>query len=365
MGAGDFLKNAWGATGQAVKSGMHVAGTALQTAKDVTVAAQVQGHAILTGIKTVAVLAQVPTYLAAQLAALVFAKVSQRFSNDPIGTAISPCPLANQKRLANSLAHDQKLLAKAAQKGLQNNPAVIALQKAATAKAQALMSADVYNEAGTARIPGFSRLTNDQIDRLMGPGASAAFKSSAPNFNAALYVSQHAPPQFTLAFRGTDPSQQSDLATDLNNALGLQTGAYFNAIGLANSVNRAVARVPGATMEVTGHSLGGGLAQAASAATGAPGNIFNSAGYDPGTFPQTGGTNTAQDLTNYHVAGEPLTTFQNSVAGVPAASAQQVSIPGPPGAGLLGLHGMDSVQGGMVNTGSGAQSAVSQLVKGP
>jgi hypothetical protein len=362
MSAGDYLKGAWDATESAVQSGMDAASAAIGHVEDAAVAT---GQAILTGVKAAVVLSQAPTYVAAQVAALIYTKVSQAFSSEPVSGAVASCSLSNQQRLANSLAGDENLLAKAAQRGLQNNPNVVALQKAATAKAQALMSDDVYNDTGAIQIPGYQRMTNAQIDQLMGPGASSAFISSSPNFHAALYASQSSPPQYTLAFRGTDPSQMNDVATDLNNALGLQTGAYSNAIRLANSVDRAVARVPGATMEVTGHSLGGGLAQAASAETGAQGNIFNAAGYDPDTFPQTSGADTEQDLTNYHVAGEPLTTLQNSVVGVPAASAQQVSIPGPANASLLGLHSMDSVESGMTSTASGPESAVRQLVSGP
>ncbi|MDR3752324.1 MAG: hypothetical protein P4K93_03135 [Terracidiphilus sp.] len=365
MGAGNFLKNAWDATAGTVQSGLKAASVAMETAEDVAVAAIVQGQAILTGARTVSVLAQVPTYAMAQVAALVFAKVPQLFSADTIESIISPCPLNNQQRLANSLLYDQNLLAKAAANGLQNNPSVAALQKAAIAKAQALMSDDVYKDAATVQIPGYQRLTNDQIDKLMGRGASAAFDSASPNFHAALYESTIHPGQYTLAFRGTDPTQQSDLVTDANNALGLQTGAYGNAISLAKQVSRTISRIPGATMEVTGHSLGGGLAQAASARTGATGNVFNAAGYDPGTFPQTGGKNPSQNLTDYTVAGEPLTTFQNSVVGVPAALAQQVTIPGPLSAGLLGLHGMDSVESGMKGIAKGTESDVSRLVNSP
>ena len=365
MSAGDFLKSAWGATEQTVQNGLQVASTALETAEDVTVAAVFQGQAILTGVKAAIVAAQVPTYAAAQTAALIFAKASQLFSPQAILNAICPCPLSNQSRLSISLAKDQALLAQAAQRGLQNNPDVMALQKAAKVNAQALMSDDVYHDQATVSIPGYSRLTDKQINTLMGGDEPAQlFNSTSPNFHAALYVSNQSPPQYTLAFRGTDPSQQSDLATDANNALGLQTGSYSNAISLSNQVNRAISRAQGATLEVTGHSLGGGLAQAASARTGAKGNIFNAAGYDPDTMPETVGSDTEDNLVNYHVAGEPLTTVQDSIAGIPVASAAQVSIPGPLNSGLLGLHGMDSVESGMVSIGSGSQSAVSNLLAG-
>lgn len=366
MGAGEFLKNAWGATEHAVQSGMQAASTVFETAEDVTASALLQGKAILTGVKAAGVLTQVPMYAAAQAAALVFAKLPQLFSLDAISNAICPCPLGNQTRLSNALAKDQALLSLAAQNNLQNNPDVRALQAAADASAKALMSDDVYHDAATVPIPGYTRLTDSQINDLMGsPEAAKAFNSTSPNFHAAMYVSDQAPPRYTLAFRGTDPSKQGDLATDAENALGLQTGAYNNAIGLAQQVNNAVSRVPGATLEVTGHSLGGGLAQAASAATGVKGCIFNAAGFDPDVVPEVTGADTSQNMVNYHVAGEPLTTFQNSVIGVPTASAQQVTIPGPLNAGLLDLHGMDSVENGMVSMGSGPQSAVSKLVGGP
>jgi hypothetical protein len=80
--------------------------------------------------------------------------------------------------------------------------------------------------------------------------------------------------------------------------------------------------------------------------------------------PNFNGNNLQQNLVNYHVAGEPLTTAQNLVEGLPAAAARQVELPAPPNASLSDLHSMTSVETGLVGSGMESQSAVSKLVGG-
>ena len=124
-------------------------------------------------------------------------------------------------------------------------------------------------------------------------------------------------PKTVLAFCGTDPSDPQDILTDHDQALGLKTDQYTAAMELGKEVSRGF---PGA--EVTGHSLGGGKAQAAGIYGGLKGMMFNSAGLNPKTLSKT-----VQDLDEYQdqfqqyragggpdkLGGDPLTGLQNSL----------------------------------------------------
>jgi hypothetical protein len=122
-------------------------------------------------------------------------------------------------------------------------------------------------------------------------------------------------PKTVLAFRGTT-SEDEDILADHDQALGMETQQYSAAISLGQEVGDAM---PGA--EVTGHSLGGGKAQAAGIAGGLQGMMFNSAGLNPQTVGMTP-DDLAQhqdQFVQYRASGgimqgggDPLTGVQNS-----------------------------------------------------
>ena len=121
-------------------------------------------------------------------------------------------------------------------------------------------------------------------------------------------------PKTVVAFRGTT-GEADDILTDHDQALGLKTQQYDAANDLGMQLNKFM---PDA--EVTGHSLGGGKAQAAGVAGGLKGSMFNAAGLHP----KTAGMSPAKLATyagrfqQYRAEGEgggdPLTGVQNSRA---------------------------------------------------
>ena len=121
-------------------------------------------------------------------------------------------------------------------------------------------------------------------------------------------------PKTVVAFRGTT-SDTDDILTDHDQALGLKTKQYDAANDLGKQLKD---RFPDA--EVTGHSLGGGKAQAAGVAGGLKGSMFNSAGLHP----KTAGMSPAKlekhsgHFLQYRAEGEaggdPLTGLQNSLS---------------------------------------------------
>lgn len=121
-------------------------------------------------------------------------------------------------------------------------------------------------------------------------------------------------PKTVVAFRGTT-GEAEDILTDHDQALGLETEQYKAATDLGKQLHKFM---PDA--EVTGHSLGGGKAQATGVAGGLKGSMFNSAGLHPktaGMFPEELATHAGR-FQQYRAEGEgggdPLTGVQNSRA---------------------------------------------------
>jgi RHS repeat-associated protein len=91
--------------------------------------------------------------------------------------------------------------------------------------------------------------------------------------------------------------------------LGLRSKQYM--VGIREAfVQKNIASIDGYSFVLNGHSLGGGLASAASAATGAPAAIFNAAGVNPMTLRYAGYahqiSNLGSNVVHYGVTGEVL-----------------------------------------------------------
>lgn len=106
-----------------------------------------------------------------------------------------------------------------------------------------------------------------KIDTSLLKDAKAVIYTLPPNFPF--------DPKTVVAFRGTTADAE-DILTDHDQALGLETEQYKAARDLGKQLR---SRIPGA--EVTGHSLGGGKAQAAGVAGRLKGSMFNAAGLHP------------------------------------------------------------------------------------
>jgi hypothetical protein len=121
-------------------------------------------------------------------------------------------------------------------------------------------------------------------------------------------------PKTVVAFRGTTADPE-DILTDHDQALGLETEQYKAATDLGRQLRL---RIPGA--EVTGHSLGGGKAQAAGVIGGLKGSMFNAAGLHPKSVRLTPAEleRHAGRFQQYRAegadGGDPLTGLQNSRA---------------------------------------------------
>ncbi len=212
------------------------------------------------------------------------------------------------------------------------------------AREMAALANNVYQDSGAP--PGYSRLDDDPSKLPPMLRDPHLFHDSASGFDAALYKNKKTG-TIVIAYRGTEKTHWNDWSTDFQQAAGKPTDQYDEATELASTVKASYPADQ--SVEITGHSLGGGLAQVASAVTGYPATTFNAAGINNATFPQYDTLPSNVRAQNYTVQGEVLTTGQRSLP-IPEASGEQITLEARDANGNLlpvdpiGRHGMDSVQ---------------------
>jgi hypothetical protein len=111
-----------------------------------------------------------------------------------------------------------------------------------------------------------------------------------------------------VVFQGTNGLRSgSDWSNNLRQSTNAHSPYYQRAVGIAN-----VARASGGpAVDFAGHSLGGGLASAASQASGRFATTFNAAGLHSRTVPGYGRLRGNPGMVNaYHVSGDILTNAQ-------------------------------------------------------
>jgi hypothetical protein len=126
---------------------------------------------------------------------------------------------------------------------------------------------------------------------------------------------------YTVAFRGTDDIR--DFVSGNRQAIDPGAPQYKEARRL---VERLQLVLGDKLTDLTGHSLGGGLAAATSMMTGLPATTFNAAGLNTSTVTSAGGTWSDERsqalITNYRVKDEVLTSLQErgSIGSIPLAA---------------------------------------------
>jgi hypothetical protein len=177
---------------------------------------------------------------------------------------------------------------------------------------------DAYKVNGEpTQIGQWQRLT-PQGDHLLDAEGQAVdidpslLEDPASGFRAAVYSDGQG--NYVVGFAGTDPKDlNGDGRTDVQQGIGVTTVQYARAEQLGRQVQALAG--PG-HVAFTGHSLGGGLAAAATLATGETGVTFNAAGLSNETIRDLGYDNPNAvreryqnngQLRSYAVEGEPLT----------------------------------------------------------
>ncbi len=139
----------------------------------------------------------------------------------------------------------------------------------------------------------------------------ARFEDANTGFRAMLYQSKNTE-EIVVVYRGVRRTNiLQDSQTCLSQGLGFGAAIYQQAIQLG----KAVVEAYGDKVFFTGHSMGGGLAAAASLVANRPAITFNSAGVHPATLEGFGLDDATIDeklksIVNYYVPGEWLSTLQ-------------------------------------------------------
>lgn len=178
-----------------------------------------------------------------------------------------------------------------------------------TANELAAMAADVYTP-GQGVPAGWSIATPTELAAI---GLSENMLSSPQSeFRAEVYVREFAnQTSYVVAFRGTQSA--SDWGANLQQGVGIRTDHYNRAL----EIGQRLIVPEGARMTLTGHSLGGGLASAASIASETNAVTFNAAGLSDRTITDAeaiagaDGRVDIPDISAFYVRGEILSTLQD------------------------------------------------------
>ena len=134
----------------------------------------------------------------------------------------------------------------------------------------------VYQRADA---PGWQRLGDGEL-AAMGIDADLQYRDG---MEAGVYSDGNG--RYVVAYAGNDTGGLQDVGTVIAQSAGFQTRQYDNAVALAHQVEGAFG---GDNVVYTGHSLGGGLATVAAAATGSSAVTFNGQGVHDNTLRQLG-----------------------------------------------------------------------------
>lgn len=229
---------------------------------------------------------------------------------------------------------DRDKLEAAAERFERNNKAV----------EMARLSQDVY-QPDQGPPPGWKNISSDpkELEKL----GLTPDDLSIPNSDFRAQVYQPDPLVFgkdakpTVSFKGTESGE--DWSENLKQGTDSESQYYRRAVKIGVKLEQHDADV-----EVTGHSLGGGMATGASRASGKPATTFNSAGLHANTVEHYGGSNhepEVENITAYRVENEVLTGLQEQgFKGTAVAARAGYAVAGPIGAlvGALAKVGLSA-----------------------
>lgn len=194
-----------------------------------------------------------------------------------------------------------------------------ALEENQAARDNALLASAAYGDPDAELPENTRRATQEDLMKLdLHDGEYDMTRIADSNFRSDVFVRTDpvsGEENYVIAFKGTDMLSGEDWSTNARQGLGRETAYYNQAMEIGTTANDAA---PG-RVSFVGHSLGGGLASAASATTGAPGHTYNAAGLHPRTVERFGGE-IADDLPvqAYYVEGDILNATQDSTPIPPA-----------------------------------------------
>lgn len=191
-----------------------------------------------------------------------------------------------------------------------------------------LASKSIYTRGDKPQL-SLELLSNSELAKLEVPVETRNLLGNAngiAGFNAGLYQDfTQGPNTFIVAFAGTDDF--NDILTDLWQGLGLFDPQFAAAITIGESL--AQIQVIANGLVTTGHSLGGGLAAAASIAGGITGDTFNAAGLHSNTLAMINNPNSPL-VDAFYIDWDLLSLVQDVTYGIaPSAYGNRHELDGP------------------------------------
>ena len=183
------------------------------------------------------------------------------------------------------------------------------------------------------KLEGYEKLNKEEMDKLGIKDSD--LKDPSTGFKADIYKDKNG--DYVLVYRGTysDPDHpENDLVHDwskewtddnMRQGLGMGSEQYNKSIDIAKKVNRN--KPKGKQLTITGHSLGGGLATAAGAATGSKTYAFCPAGVHPNTYKMYGVQNPdTSKVHTYYSNQDFLNMASNNLSLMPKAAGERIML---------------------------------------
>lgn len=184
------------------------------------------------------------------------------------------------------------------------------------------------------KLDGYEKLDAEELANL-GITDSREIDDPHTGFKADIYKDKNG--DYVLVYRGTysDPDHpENDLIHDwskewtddnMKQGLGMGSEQYKKSIKLAKKVNRN--KPKDKQLTIAGHSLGGGLATAAGAATGSKTYAFCPAGVHPNTYKMYGVKNPdTSKVHTYYSNQDFLNMASNNLSLMPKAAGERIML---------------------------------------
>ena len=184
------------------------------------------------------------------------------------------------------------------------------------------------------KLDGYEKLNAEEMDKL-GITDSKEIDDPHTGFKADIYKDKNG--DYVLVYRGTysDPDHpENDLIHDwskewtddnMKQGLGMGSEQYNKSIKLAEKVNSN--KPKDKQLTIAGHSLGGGLATAAGAATGSKTYAFCPAGVHPNTYKMYGVQNpNTSKVHTYYSNQDFLNMASNNLSLMPKAAGERIML---------------------------------------
>ena len=183
------------------------------------------------------------------------------------------------------------------------------------------------------KLEGYEKLNAEEMGKMNIKDSD--LKDPSTGFKADIYKDKNG--DYVLVYRGTysDPNHpENDLIHDwskewtddnMRQGLGMGSEQYEKSIDIAKRVNRN--KPKDKQLTIAGHSLGGGLATAAGAATGSKTYAFCPAGVHPNTYKMYGVQNpNTSKVHTYYSNQDFLNMASNNLSLMPKAAGERIML---------------------------------------